>query len=126
MRMASRELAVVIRSYADPKFNAEHTIDLARRVELGAAWHCSLELGISAYSNEDLFHQDVLLDATRVPWPGSSRKARSRALILVGAPLRFEGSSSTALCVIYRGLLLGIVPKTFLPNYRGVLEKAAI
>ena len=51
---------------ADPNFNAEHTLGLARRAsDLGAAVALFPELGISAYSNEDLFHQDVLLDATR-------------------------------------------------------------
>ena len=41
-------------------------VGLARRAsELHAAIALFPELGISAYSNEDLFHQDVLLDATK-------------------------------------------------------------
>src|SRR5437763_7381845 len=50
---------------ASPAFNADRTIALAREA---AADHSVLalfpELGISAYSNEDLFQQDALLDAT--------------------------------------------------------------
>src|SRR5680860_906976 len=49
---------------ADPAFNVERTLGLARRAsELNAAVALFPELGISAYSNEDLFHQDALLDA---------------------------------------------------------------
>ena len=51
---------------ADPNFNTERTLCLARRAsDTGAAIALFPELGISAYSNEDLFHQDVLLDATK-------------------------------------------------------------
>src|ERR1700712_5005124 len=50
---------------AAPRFNAERTIAQAREA---AADHSIValfpELGISAYSNEDLFHQDALLDAS--------------------------------------------------------------
>ncbi len=50
---------------ADPDYNVEHTLGLARRASaLNAAVALFPELGISAYSNEDLFHQDALLDAT--------------------------------------------------------------
>src|SRR6478672_4927598 len=50
---------------ASPAFNVEHTLALAREA---AADHSALalfpEMGLSAYSNEDLFHQDALLAAT--------------------------------------------------------------
>src|SRR5215207_6443882 len=50
---------------ADPAFNAERTLDLARRAsDLGAAVARFPELGVSAYSNDDLFHQDALLEGT--------------------------------------------------------------
>ncbi|HEX8906000.1 MAG TPA: nitrilase-related carbon-nitrogen hydrolase, partial [Longimicrobiaceae bacterium] len=48
---------------ADPAYNAERTLGLARRAsELHAAVALFPELGISAYTNEDLFHQSALLD----------------------------------------------------------------
>ena len=82
------------------------------------------ELGISAYSNEDLFHQDVLLDATKAALARVIAESRHfSAVMLVGAPLRFEGKLFNCALVIYRGLLLGIVPKTFFPNYREFSEK---
>jgi NAD+ synthase (glutamine-hydrolysing) len=110
---------------ADPNFNAEHTLALARGAsDLGAAVALFPELGISAYSNEDLFHQDVLLDATKAALARVIAESRDLSpVMLVGAPLRFEGKLFNCALVIYRGLLLGIVPKTFLPNYREFYEK---
>ncbi|HEY5707753.1 MAG TPA: NAD(+) synthase [Terrimicrobiaceae bacterium] len=110
---------------ADPKFNTEHTLGLARRAsDLGAAVALFPELGISAYSNDDLFHQDVLLDATRDALSWIITESRDLSpVILVGAPLRFEGKLFNCALIIYRGVLLGIVPKTFLPNYREYYEK---
>ena len=51
---------------ADTLFNTQKTIELARE----AASHKAIlaifpELGLSAYSNEDLFHQDALLQGVR-------------------------------------------------------------
>ena len=44
-------------------------------------------------------------------------------MLLVGAPLRFEGKLFNCAAAIYRGEILGIVPKTYLPNYREFYEK---
>ena len=110
---------------ADPKFNLQHTIGLARRAsQEHVAVALFPELGISAYSNDDLFHQDALLDATIAAL--DELKAASRELspvLLVGAPLRFEGKLFNCAVIIYRGKTLGITPKTYLPNYREFYEK---
>src|ERR1700730_11399705 len=51
---------------ADPQFNTKRTLALAQRAsDANAALALFPELGVSGYSNEDLFHQDVFLDATR-------------------------------------------------------------
>ncbi|HXG64644.1 MAG TPA: NAD(+) synthase [Blastocatellia bacterium] len=110
---------------ADPEFNTERTIGLARRAsELNAAVALFPELGISAYSNEDLFHQDALLDAAEIALARLVTESRDLVpILLVGAPLRFEGKLFNCAVVIYRGQVLGIVPKTYLPNYREFYEK---
>jgi NAD+ synthase (glutamine-hydrolysing) len=110
---------------ADPEFNVEHTLGLARRAsELNAAVALFPELGISAYSNDDLFHQDVLLDATEVALARLVEESRDLSpVLLAGAPLRFEGKLFNCAVVIYRGRVLGITPKTYLPNYREFYEK---
>ena len=51
------------------------------------------------------------------------RAAALTPVLLVGAPLRFEGKLFNCAVVIYRGRVLGIVPKTYLPNYREFYEK---
>jgi NAD+ synthase (glutamine-hydrolysing) len=110
---------------ADPQFNLERTLGLARRAsDLKAAVALFPELGISAYSNEDLFHQDALLDATEDAL--ASLIAESRDLspaLIVGAPLRFEGKLFNCAVTIYSGRALGVTPKTYLPNYREFYEK---
>lgn len=110
---------------ADPDYNVERTIGLAHRAaELKAAVTLFPELGISAYSNEDLFHQDVLLDATETALARLITESRSiSSILIVGAPLRFEGKLFNCGLVIYRGRVLGITPKTYLPNYREFYEK---
>ena len=110
---------------ADCRFNAERTLHLARKASAKqAALVLFPELGLSAYSNEDLFHQDALLDAVRGAL--AELKAESRRLtpvLLVGAPLRFEDKLFNCAVVLYRGHVLGIVPKTYIPNFREFYEK---
>jgi NAD+ synthase (glutamine-hydrolysing) len=110
---------------ADPAYNVERTLGLARRAsDQHAAVVLFPELGLSAYTGEDLFHQDALLDATR---DALSRLVEESAellpVLLVGAPLRFEGKLFNCAVIVHRGRILGIVPKTYLPNYREFYEK---
>ena len=110
---------------ADPAYNMEQTLRLARRASHEhAAMVLFPELGISAFSNEDLFHQDALLDAVREALARFIHESRDLSpLLLVGAPLQFQGRLFNCALVIYRGKVLGIVPKTYLPNYREYYEK---
>ncbi len=110
---------------ADPNFNAQKTLELARQAsDQGVALALFPELGISAYSNEDLFHQDALLDATKVALNQIIEASRDLTpILLVGAPLRFEGALYNCALAIYRGQILAVTPKTYLPNYREFYEK---
>jgi NAD+ synthase (glutamine-hydrolysing) len=110
---------------ADPAFNAERTLSLAQRAsEMKAAVALFPELGISAYSNEDLFHQDVLLNAVEASLARLVEESYGLfPVLIVGAPLRFEGKLFNCAVVVYRGRVLGLVPKTYLPNYREFYEK---
>jgi NAD+ synthase (glutamine-hydrolysing) len=106
-------------------YNLERTFDLARRAsELHAAIALFPELGISAYSNEDLFHQDALLEAA---CSAVERLVQGSEMLMpvliVGVPLRFDSKLFNCAAVVYRGRVLGIVPKTYLPNYREFYEK---
>src|SRR5579859_7930746 len=110
---------------ADPVFNAERTLELAKQASKeNVAVALFPELGISAYSNEDLFHQDALLEATREALARLVKESEALTpLLIVGAPLQFDAKLFNCAVVIYRGTVLGITPKTYLPNYREFYEK---
>ncbi len=109
---------------ADPAVNAERTLELAERAsQLGAAVALFPELGLSAYSNQDLFHQQALLEASEAALGRLIEASRSLSPVLVlGAPLVVEGKVFNCAAVVYHGQLLGVVPKTYLPNYREFYE----
>ncbi|MBC8137320.1 MAG: NAD(+) synthase, partial [Fibrella sp.] len=110
---------------ADPRFNAERTLALAERAAAEYAQVCLFpELGISAYTCDDLFHQDALLDEVRASLDSLCRATTDVSCILViGAPLRFENRVYNCAVIVYKGAILGIVPKSYLPNYREFYEK---
>src|SRR5262245_29701272 len=110
---------------ADPAYNLERTLDLAHQAsDANAAIALFPELGLSAYSNEDLFHQDALLDASKAALARLVKEtAGLTPVLVVGVPLRFEGKLFNCAAIVYRGRVLGIVPKTYLPNYREFYEK---
>jgi NAD+ synthase (glutamine-hydrolysing) len=100
------------------------TLDLVRR---GDAQKIGLmifpELGISAYAIDDLLFQDALLD--RVETAVAQLASASHELfpiVVVGAPLRRQRRLFNCAVVIYRGTILGVVPKIYLPNYREFYE----
>ena len=110
---------------ANPIANVERTVALAREASARHAMVALFpELGISAYSNEDLFHQGALLEASLAGVGQVLRESTDLApVLIIGAPLRFEGRLFNCAVVIYRGRVLGVVPKTYLPNYREFYEK---
>jgi NAD+ synthase (glutamine-hydrolysing) len=109
----------------NPSKNADRTIELARQASAeSAAVALFPELGLSSYTGDDLFHQDALLDGVEAAL-ARVREASTdlTPVLLVGAPLRFEGKLFNCGVVIYRGRILGAVPKSYLPNYREFYEK---
>ncbi|MHB8907357.1 MAG: NAD(+) synthase [Syntrophales bacterium] len=109
---------------ADVGFNAGQTIQLAREA---AASHALLaifpELGLSAYSNEDLFHQEALLGAVRSAISRISREtADLNCILIIGAPLHVDSRLFNCAVVLYRGRILGVAVKSYLPNYREFYE----
>lgn len=110
---------------ADPATNVQRTIELAQRaVACKAALVIFPELGLSGYSNEDLVLQDALLDSVEQAIQQIIESSRTlQAVLVVGAPLRSEGKLFNCGLVVHHGILLGAVPKTYLPNYREFYEK---
>lgn len=110
---------------ADPAYNAARTLGLIQRAHAQqAALVLFPELGLSAYSNDDLFQQDALLEATEAALAEVLAATRDLTpVVVVGAPLRFEQKLFNCGVVLYRGRILGVVPKSYLPNYREFYEK---
>ncbi|CAN5842113.1 NAD(+) synthase [soil metagenome] len=110
---------------SDVEFNVSRMVALAHRVsEMSGAIALFPEMGVSAYSNEDLFQQDALIDAVEAGLARLVDESRDLTpVLLVGAPMRFDAQLFNCAVVIYRGRVLGIVPKTYLPNYREFYEK---
>jgi len=109
---------------ADTRFNAGETIRLAR--EAAAQYACLAlfpELGLSSYSSEDLFHQDALLQGVLAAIEQVVHETADLNLILVvGAPLQVDSRLFNCGIVLYRGRILGVAVKSYLPNYREFYE----
>lgn len=110
---------------ADTDFNVKSTLKMARRAaDNHAIFALFPELGISAYSNEDLFHQDALLHAVQRALQQIVAASRKLKLIMVvGAPLQVENRLYNCGIVIYGGRILGAAVKSYLPNYREFYER---
>lgn len=109
---------------ADTAFNAARTIELMQQ---GAQAQATLmvfpELGLSAYSCDDLFHQQALLAGALEALQSVQQASCDLPLVtVVGLPLQVDHMLFNCAVVLQRGRLLGVVPKTFLPNYREFYE----
>ena len=82
------------------------------------------ELGLSAYAIDDLLLQDTLLSAVETEVARLAKEtAKDDVLIALGAPLRCGGLLYNTAVFLHRGKVLGVVPKSFLPNYREFYER---
>jgi NAD+ synthase (glutamine-hydrolysing) len=109
---------------ADTVFNVEETLRLAREAaDRKAVFALFPELGLSAYSNDDLFQQEALLQGVLRAIERIASETKSLNLILVvGAPLRVDSRLFNCGIVLCRGRIVGIAVKSYLPNYREFYE----
>ncbi|GGL38345.1 NAD(+) synthase [Phycicoccus endophyticus] len=110
---------------ADPAENARRVVEQVRAChEDGVAVALFPELSLSGYALDDLFLQDVLLDAVDEAVRAVARAtATLTPLVVLGAPLRHGNRLFNCAVVIHRGEVLGVAPKVYLPNYREFYEK---
>ncbi len=109
---------------ADVAFNRDAILTEARRA---SAANVDLlifpELCLSSYAIDDLLHQAALLSAVEDALGEiASASADLTPVLLVGAPLRHKGRLYNCAVVIARGQIIGVVPKSYLPNYREYYE----
>ena len=104
---------------ANPIFNADEVIrQLMQAHASGACLIVFPELGLSAYTCDDLFHQRPLLDACELALSKILDASKDiPTVVVVGLPLRVDHRLFNCAAVVQKGRLLGMVPKTFLPNY---------
>lgn len=82
------------------------------------------ELSITGYTCGDLFCQSTLLrEAVKALAYIKEASLTMNIVIAVGIPLEVNGKLYNCGVVIYKGSILGIVPKTYLPNYNEFYEK---
>lgn len=82
------------------------------------------ELCLTGYTCADLFFQKPLLNATNNAIKTLLEKSKTvSGIIIIGAPLDIQGQLYNCAVVINNGEVLGVVPKTFIPNYNEFYEK---
>ncbi len=113
---------------ADPSRNAAAVLQTARECsEQGVAVAAFPELVLTGYSAEDLLLQDALLDAVETALAEIVTASTDLLPVLVvGAPLRTRGRVYNCAVVLHRGRVLGVAPKSYLPNYREFYERRQI
>lgn len=109
---------------ADPAHNAAETIRLhAQAASEDAAVVVFPELGLSAYTCDDLFHQRTLLRACEAALARIVEASAAHACVaVVGLPVELGHALYNCAAVVQHGRLLGVVPKTHLPNYAEFYE----
>ncbi|OWK32631.1 NAD(+) synthase [Sphingomonas mucosissima] len=112
-------------SVGDTGTNVRATLELAQRAHEEAVDLVVFpELNITSYAIDDLHLQSAQQDASRNALLAVAEGTRElRPVLLVGAALPRNGRLYNCAVAIARGAILGVVPKTFLPNYREYYEK---
>ena len=109
----------------DIEHNAQRTIELAHEAHTDhAAVVVFPELGLVGYSAQDLFHQRAIVDGCLARLAEVCAATETlRPLLIIGAPMRVGHALFNTAVVLHGGRILGIVPKSYLPNYREFYEK---
>ncbi|WEK41872.1 MAG: NAD(+) synthase [Candidatus Sphingomonas colombiensis] len=112
-------------SVGDATANAQAAIALARDAHDAAVDLVVFpELSLTSYAIDDLHLQTAQQEATLAALARVAEATRDlRPVLVVGAPIRRNGRVYNCAVALARGEILGVVPKTFLPNYREYYEK---
>ena len=117
--------AIPLVRVADCQYNVEQIESLVIQAEgKGIEIICLPELSLTAYSCGDLFGQQLLLDEAEMALIHLMNVTRSLNIIsIIGLPVPYRGALLNCAAIVQRGKILGLVPKTFLPNYKEFYEK---
>ncbi len=110
---------------ADCAGNVERHLELMGRAEQeGVAVLVFPELSLTGYTCADLFQQTVLQRGALAALRQLTKASASifRGLALVGVPVAIDDQLFNCAAVLHRGKVLGVVPKSFIPNYKEFYE----
>ncbi len=111
---------------ADCSFNVEQILTLLKRAEDdGVALVVFPELCLTGYTCADLFHHNTLLRGAvdALAHLTTASAAVFSGVALVGLPLAVDDQIFNCAAVFHGGQLLGLVPKSFIPNYKEFYER---
>ena len=110
---------------ADCPYNAQKTIEaMQQAAEDGCQLTVFPELGLTGYTCGDLFLQQPLLDAAEAALREILKASEALQLVaLVGLPVTVDAKLYNCAAVVCQGALLGLVPKSHIPNYGEFYEK---
>ena len=111
--------AIPVVKVADCQYNTDQIKQLIIQAEQkGIEIVCFPELCITGYTCQDLFGQRQLLDDAEISLISLMEFTRNYDIIcIVGLPLPYCGSLLNCAAILQKGKILGIVRKTYLPNY---------
>lgn len=110
---------------ADVEYNV---VEMEKLIALADSEHveivCFPELCMTGYTCQDLFKEQLLLNKAEEGLMRLLEFTRKMDIIcVVGLPVQANGLLLNCAAVIQDGTLLGVVPKTYLPNYNEFYEK---
>ena len=109
---------------ADCRYNAQSCLELIRRgAEQGVKVLCLPELCLTGYTCGDLFLQEPLLRGAEEALALVARETKEVDMVIaLGLPVRYNHKLFNCAALLCRGQILGLVPKTHIPNYSEFYE----
>lgn len=117
--------AVPILKVGNPAYNIDiiHQISRAAAKQHGTQVLVFPELSITGYTCADLFNQKVLRESAEINLEKLLKLTSDlKQVIAVGMPVEADNQLFNCAVVLYQGKILGVVPKTYLPNYNEFYE----
>ncbi|MFI3206835.1 MAG: NAD(+) synthase [Clostridia bacterium] len=110
---------------ADCSYNANQIIsEVKKAVEKNVELLCFPELSITAYTCSDLFFQKTLQDSALKALEKIIKETKNLEIVFcVGLPIMNVAKLYNCAAIIFKGKILGLVPKTYIPNYSEFYEK---
>ncbi len=109
---------------ANPMKNAEEIVkEIKQAVKRGVSIVATPELSLTGYTCGDLFLQDqLLIDSEKALRKVLDGTKELDIISILGMPIRHDNQLFNCAVVIEKGQILGVVPKTYIPNYQEFYE----